>query len=101
MKWRIKRETNDELRQRFVNQTMVQVEYLGLTSPDKTIKWNEAKQGYDFSEPDWAEFKNVISGNGPCNKDRLIQRNKAHSEGEWVRAAAAAYAEKKKSAVAA
>jgi ring-1,2-phenylacetyl-CoA epoxidase subunit PaaA len=63
MKWRIKRETNDELRQRFVNQTMPQIDYLGLTVPDKNLKWNEAKKGFDFSEPDWAEFKNVIKGN--------------------------------------
>jgi ring-1,2-phenylacetyl-CoA epoxidase subunit PaaA len=95
IKWRIKRESNDQLRQRFVNQTMVQVEYLGLTAPDKNLKWNEERQNYDFSEPDWIEFKNVISGNGPCNKERLIVRNKAHDEGAWVRAAAQAYAEKK------
>ncbi len=96
MKWRIKRETNDQLRQKFVNQTVSQVEYLGLTVPDANLKWNEDKKGYDFSEPDWAEFKNVISGNGPCNKERLAARNKAHKEGEWVRAAAQAYATKRK-----
>ena len=94
MKWRIKRETNDELRQRFVNQTMPQIEYLGLTVPDKNLKWNEAKKGFDFSEPDWAEFKNVIKGNGPCNKERLASRNKSHKEGEWVREAASVYAKK-------
>lgn len=94
MKWRIKRETNDELRQRFVNQTMPQINYLGLTVPDKNLKWNEAKKGFDFSEPDWAEFKNVIKGNGPCNKERLASRNKSHSEGAWVREAASAYAKK-------
>ncbi len=96
MKWRIKRETNDQLRQKFVNQTVPQVEYLGLTVPDENLRWNEAKKGYDFSEPDWAEFKNVISGNGPCNKERLASRNKSHKEGEWVRAAAQAYATKQK-----
>lgn len=96
IKWRIKRETNDQLRQKFVNQTVPQVEYLGLTVPDKNLKWNEEKKGYDFSEPDWAEFKNVISGNGPCNKERLASRNKSHNDGEWVRAAAQAYATKKK-----
>lgn len=94
MKWRIKRETNDQLRQRFVNQTVEQAEYLGLTIPDKNLKWNEAKKGYDFSQPDWAEFKNVIKGNGPCNKERLVARNKAHKDGEWVREAAAAYGKK-------
>ncbi len=101
LKWRIKRETNDQLRQRFVNQTMIQVEYLGLTAPDPKIKWNEAKGGYDYSDPDWTEFKNVISGNGPCNKERLIARNKAHKEGAWVREAAAAYGEKINATVAA
>jgi ring-1,2-phenylacetyl-CoA epoxidase subunit PaaA len=96
IKWRIKRETNDQLRQKFVNQTVPQVEYLGLTVPDKNLKWNEEKKGYDFSEPDWKEFKQVISGNGPCNKERLASRNQSHKEGEWVRAAAQAYARKKK-----
>jgi ring-1,2-phenylacetyl-CoA epoxidase subunit PaaA len=94
IKWRIKRETNDQLRQRFVNQTMEQVEYLGLTVPDPKLKWNEERKAYDFSEPDWAEFKNIIKGNGPCNKERLETRNKAHKDGEWVRAAAAAYGKK-------
>lgn len=95
MKWRIKRETNDQLRQRFVDQTVPQVEYLGLIVPDANLKWNDVKKGYDFSEPNWAEFKQVISGNGPCNKDRLAARNKAHNDGEWVRAAAMAHAKKK------
>ncbi len=94
IKWRIKRETNDQLRQRFVNQTVEQVEYLGLTIPDEKVKWNEARKAYDFSEPDWAEFKNIIKGNGPCNKERLDTRNKAHNDGEWVRAAAAAFGQK-------
>jgi ring-1,2-phenylacetyl-CoA epoxidase subunit PaaA len=101
LKWRIKRETNDQLRQRFVNQTVKQAEYLGITIPDKNLKWNESKKGYDFSEPDWVEFKNVIQGNGPCNKERLRSRNKAHDEGAWVREAAAAYATKQKMATAA
>jgi ring-1,2-phenylacetyl-CoA epoxidase subunit PaaA len=95
VKWRIKRETNDQLRQKFVNQTVSQVEYLGLTVPDENLKWNEAKKGYDFSEPNWTEFKNVISGNGPCNKERLAARNKAHDEGAWVRDAAQAFAKKR------
>ena len=94
IKWRIKRETNDQLRQRFVNQTVVQAEYLGLSIPDKNLTWNESKKGYNYSDPDWAEFKNVIKGNGICNKDRLTARNKAHHNGAWVREAAAAYAKK-------
>ena len=95
VKWRIKRETNDQLRQRFVDQTVRQVEYLGLTVPDANLKWNEAKNGYDFTEPNWVEFKNIISGNGPCNKERLAARNKAHDEGKWVREAAQAFAKKR------
>lgn len=95
IKWRIKRETNDQLRQRFVNQTMPQIEYLGLTVPDKNLKWNESKKGFDYSDPDWNEFKNVIKGNGPCNKDRLVSRNKSHDDGAWVREAASVYGKKK------
>ncbi len=77
-----------------MNQTVVQAEYLGLTIPDQNLKWNEERKAYDFSEPDWTEFKNVIKGNGICNKDRLVARNKAHSDGEWVREAAMAYGKK-------
>jgi ring-1,2-phenylacetyl-CoA epoxidase subunit PaaA len=95
IKWKIKRETNDQLRQRFVNQTVPQAEYLGLKVPDDKLVWNEAKKGYDFGEVDWDEFNRVISGNGPCNKERLAARVKAHEEGEWVRKAAAAHAKKK------
>jgi ring-1,2-phenylacetyl-CoA epoxidase subunit PaaA len=95
LKWKIKREGNDELRQRFVNQTVPQAEILGLTIPDKDLKWNEAKKGYDFGTPDWAEFKNVISGNGPCNKERIANKIHSHNEGAWVREAAEAYAAKK------
>jgi len=95
IKWKIKRESNDQLRQRFVNQTVSQAEYLGLTIPDPDLKWNEEKQGYDFGTPNWEEFQAVISGNGPCNKERLAARVNAHKEGEWVRAAATAYALKK------
>jgi len=94
IKWRIKRETNDQLRQRFINQTANQVEYLGLVAPDKNLKWNEQKQGYDYSDPDWNEFKRVIKGNGICNKDRLLSRNNSHKNGEWVREAAIAYGKK-------
>jgi ring-1,2-phenylacetyl-CoA epoxidase subunit PaaA len=95
IKWKIKRESNDQLRQKFVNQTVPQADYLGLTVPDKDLKWNEGKKGYDFGTPDWNEFNNVIKGNGPCNKERLGARVKAHKNGAWVREAAAAYAEKR------
>lgn len=95
IKWKVKRETNDELRQRFVNQSVSQIEYLGLNIPDDKLKWNEEKQGYDFKEPDWNEFNNVIHGNGICNKERLGARVKAHENGKWVREAAAAFASKK------
>lgn len=95
IKWKIKRETNDQLRQKFVNQTVPQAIHLGLTVPDKDLKWNEEKKGYDFGTPDWEEFNNVIKGNGPCNKERLGARVKAHENGAWVREAAAAYAEKR------
>jgi ring-1,2-phenylacetyl-CoA epoxidase subunit PaaA len=95
IKWKIKRESNDQLRQKFVNQTVPQAEYLGLTIPDKDLKWNESKKGYDFGTPDWSEFNNVIKGNGPCNKERLGARVNAHKNGAWVREAAAAYAAKR------
>ncbi len=94
IKWRIKRETNDQLRQKFVNQTVPQIEFLGLQTPDDKLKWNEAKNGYDYSEPNWVEFKNVISGKGICNAHRLATRNNAHNNGAWVREAAMAYAKK-------
>ena len=96
IKWKIKRESNDQLRQRFVNQTVPQGDLIGLTFPDKGLTWNEEKNGYDFTAPDWTEFKNVISGNGPCNRERLAMRRKAHDEGRWVREAAQAYAAKNK-----
>jgi ring-1,2-phenylacetyl-CoA epoxidase subunit PaaA len=94
IKWRIKRETNDQLRQRFVNQTVVQAEYLGLKVPDAILKWNPEKDGYDYSDPDWNEFKNVIKGHGICNRERINARQKAHDNGAWVRAAAHAYSQK-------
>ncbi|MFA9211311.1 MAG: 1,2-phenylacetyl-CoA epoxidase subunit PaaA [Moraxellaceae bacterium] len=95
--WKVKRHTNDELRQSFINATVPQAELIGLTIPDKDLKWNEAKGGYDFGQIDWEEFKQVISGNGPCNAERIAARTKADKEGEWVREAAMAYAEKKNS----
>ncbi len=95
IRWKIKRESNDQLRQRFVNQTKPQADYLGLTIPDKELKWNESKKGYDFGKIDWDEFWNVVKGNGPCNKERIDAKVEAHEEGTWVRAAAAAYAAKR------
>ncbi len=92
VKWKIKRETNDEVRQKFVDRTVPQADILGLKIPDKDLKWNEAKNGYDFGEANWEEFFNVVKGNGPCNKERLSARVKAHENGAWVREAAAAYA---------
>jgi ring-1,2-phenylacetyl-CoA epoxidase subunit PaaA len=94
MAWKIKRHSNDELRQKFVDMTVPQAEYLGLTIPDKDLKWNESTGHYDFGEIDWTEFNEVVKGNGPCNKQRLQTRNKAHDDGAWVREAAMAYARK-------
>lgn len=93
--WKIKRQTNDELRQRFVDATVEQAEILGVTLPDPDLKWNEERGHYDFGEIDWEEFWNVVKGNGPCNKERLAARNKAWDEGAWVREAAMVHAEKK------
>jgi ring-1,2-phenylacetyl-CoA epoxidase subunit PaaA len=95
VKWKIKRHTNDELRQKFIDATVPQAEYIGLTIPDKDLKWNEDKQSYDFGAINWDEFWNVVKGNGPCNKQRLEARNNAHNNGSWVREAAIAYAEKR------
>ncbi len=95
MKWKIKRKTNDELRQQFVDMCAEQVKILNMSLPDENLKWNIKTQHYDFGEIDWAEFWNVVKGNGPCNKERLEARRKAHENGTWVREAAAAYAEKK------
>lgn len=94
MKWRIKRESNDELRQRFADVAAEQVKFLNMTLPD--LKWNEERGHYDFGSLDWEEFWNVIKGNGQCNQERLEARVKAHTEGAWVREAAMAYAEKRK-----
>ncbi|EBA14988.1 Phenylacetate-CoA oxygenase, PaaG subunit [Roseobacter sp. SK209-2-6] len=98
MKWKIKINTNDELRQKFVDQTVPQIEFLGLDLPDPSIKWNEERGHYDYSDPDWAEFFDVIKGNGPCNVDRLAARNKAWDEGQWVRDGLLAHARKKAAA---
>ncbi len=94
MAWKIKINTNDELRQKFVDQTVPQAEYLGLTIPDPDLKWNDEKGGYDYSEPDWAEFFDVIQGNGPCNAERLNARNAAWDNGAWVRDGLLAHARK-------
>ena len=96
MKWKIKRFTNDELRQKFIDVCAEQVKILGLTLPDKDLKWNEATGHYDFGKINWAEFWQVVKGNGPCNKERLETRKKAWEDGQWVRDAATAYAEKRK-----
>ena len=94
MQWKIKRNSNDELRQKFVDQSVPQAEYLGLTLPDPDLKWNEARGHYDFGEINWDEFYQVIAGNGPCNQERLSARIRAHEDGAWVREAALAYAHK-------
>ena len=95
MLWKIKRKSNDELRQNFVDMCAEQVRVLGMTIPDEKLKWNEKRQHYDFGEINWDEFWQVVKGNGPCNKQRLDARRKAWEEGEWVREAAAAYANKR------
>ncbi|MEY3248210.1 MAG: 1,2-phenylacetyl-CoA epoxidase subunit [Bacteroidota bacterium] len=95
MQWRIKRFSNDELRQRFVDMIAEQLRVLGLEHPDKDLKWNEARGHYDFGAINWDEFWQVVKGHGPCNKQRLDARRKAWEEGAWVREAAAAYADKK------
>jgi ring-1,2-phenylacetyl-CoA epoxidase subunit PaaA len=94
-RWKIKRHSNDELRQKFIDKTVQQAEVIGLTIPDKDLKWNEAKQGYDIGAINWEEFHQVIAGNGPCNKQRMEQHTRVHEEGAWVRAAANAYYAKK------
>ncbi|MCE2495151.1 MAG: 1,2-phenylacetyl-CoA epoxidase subunit A [Flavobacteriales bacterium] len=96
MKWKIKRKSNDEFRQEFVDKTVPQAEFIGLRVPDDDLKWNEDRSQYDFGEIDWNEFYDVIKGNGPCNKERIAARLKAKEEGMWVREAANAYAEKRR-----
>jgi ring-1,2-phenylacetyl-CoA epoxidase subunit PaaA len=92
MAWGIKRHTNDELRQRFVDMSVPQADALGVTFPDPDLAWNDARGSYDFGEPDWAEFMEVIKGRGPCNAQRLAVRRAAHEDGAWVREAATAFA---------
>jgi len=95
MKWKIKRFSNDELRQKFIDATVPQAQILGLTIPDKDLKWNEERGHYDFGTINWDEFNQVVAGNGPCNKQRLKARVAAWENGEWVREAATAYSNKK------
>lgn len=92
MLWKIKRQSNDSLRQAFVDQTVAQAELIKLTIPDPDLRWNEDRGHYDFGEIDWDEFMRVVSGNGPCNRQRLATHKRAHAEGEWVREAVAGYA---------
>ncbi len=94
IKWKIKRKSNDELRQEFVDKTVSQADFLGLSIPDPELKWNEKRNHYDFGEINWEEFYNVIAGNGKCNKQRMNVCNKAHANGEWIREAANAYVHK-------
>ena len=94
MQWKLKRQSNDELRQKFVDQTVPQAEYLGLAIPDPDLRWNADTNHYDFGEIDWAEFQRVIAGDGPCNAERLAHHVAAHDDGAWVRDAMRAYREK-------
>jgi ring-1,2-phenylacetyl-CoA epoxidase subunit PaaA len=96
MRWKIKRFSNDELRQKFIDITVPQAHFLGLTIPDPQLRWNEATQHYDSGPIDWAEFHAVLKGNGPCNRERLEARRAAYESGRWVREAAAAHAEKER-----
>jgi ring-1,2-phenylacetyl-CoA epoxidase subunit PaaA len=98
MAWKIKRFSNDELRQRFVGMLVPQAEALGVTLPDPELRWNDETQRWDMSEIDWDEFMEVLAGRGPCNAERLRNRRAAHEEGAWVREAAAEYARKQAAA---
>jgi ring-1,2-phenylacetyl-CoA epoxidase subunit PaaA len=99
MRWGIKRVSNDELRQRFIDATVEQAKVLGVTLPDPELKWNEERQHNDFGTINWDEFWNVVNGNGPCNRERLAARVDAWDDGEWVREAALAYARKQEQPV--
>jgi len=94
MRWKIKRFSNDELRQKFVDFTVPQADFLGLRVPDPDLRWDEAAQHYRFGAIDWSEFEQVLQGHGPCNRERLEARRRAHEDGRWVREAAAAWAAK-------
>jgi ring-1,2-phenylacetyl-CoA epoxidase subunit PaaA len=96
MAWKIKRFSNDELRQRFVDMCVPQAAVLGLRLPDPQLRWNPERQAYDFTAPDYTELLDVIRGNGPCNRQRMAHRWAAHAEGAWVREAAVAYAAKQR-----
>ncbi|NRG19031.1 1,2-phenylacetyl-CoA epoxidase subunit A [Rhizobiales bacterium] len=96
MAWKIKRFSNDELRQKFVDATVPQAHYLGLTIPDEDLKFDEETGHWEYGEIDWSEFARVLKGDGPCNRQRMKARRKAHEDGAWVREAALAHAEKKK-----
>jgi ring-1,2-phenylacetyl-CoA epoxidase subunit PaaA len=96
MRWKIKRFSNDDLRQKFVDATVPQGHFLGLTFPDPGLAFDEASGHWSFGEIDWEEFRQVIAGNGPCNRERLAARCKAHEEGAWVREAALAHAAKRR-----
>ena len=96
MKWKIKRRSNDELRQQFVDQAVQQAHAIGLAVPDPDLVWNEQREHYDFGAIDWEEFQRVVSGNGPCNRQRLAHHVSAHEEGAWVREAMAAYEAKRR-----
>ncbi len=92
MAWGIKRDTNDELRQRFVDMSVPQAEALGVTFPDPDLAWNQERGHYDFGQPDWEEFGRVVKGAGPCSTQRITHRRRAHEDGAWVREAASAFA---------
>jgi ring-1,2-phenylacetyl-CoA epoxidase subunit PaaA len=96
MAWGIKRHTNDELRQRFVDMSVPQADALGVTFPDPGLAWNAERGHYDFGEPDWSELKAIIKGNGPCNAGRVAARRAAHDDGAWVREAATAFARRER-----
>lgn len=95
MRWKVKIQSNDELRQRFVNLTVPQANAVGVTLPDPDLEFNPETEDWEFGEINWDEFYSVIKGQGPCNRERMAARRKAHEDGEWVRAAAEAYAAKK------
>ena len=97
MKWKIKRRSNDDLRQQYVDQAVQQALAIGLKVPDPTLVWNEEREHYDFGDIDWDEFERVINGNGPCNRQRLAHHVEAHAEGAWVREAMACYDKKRRS----